>query len=56
MSYGLVICSKCGREVHQDRVRGWFHCEDNTPRCDGASAAYPGSPGEIVGKCCGRDG
>ncbi len=57
MSYGLVICSVCKREVHQTSPgsNGWTHCEDSTPRCPGAVSAYPASDEEIVGKYCGRD-
>ena len=56
MSYGLVVCSKCSREVHQDWPhQGWRHCEDKTPRCDGASSIYPRSRADIVGRFCGRD-
>lgn len=64
MSYGLVICSECKREVHQKRRPypvddskpfEWFHCEDQTPRCKGASGSFPRSKDEIAGKFCGRD-
>jgi hypothetical protein len=61
MSTGVVVCSVCRREVHQDGphaasgVSTWRHCEDKTPRCDGASSAYP-KAGEPVGKWCGIDG
>jgi len=69
MSSGLVICSVCKREVHQDgpasthttitgapyTLHGWQHCEDKTPRCDGASSIWPMDRFEIVGKFCGRD-
>lgn len=70
MSYGLVICGACKREVHQDgpselvphtfgngssEVTTWRHCEDKTPRCAGASSKYPESTVEIVGPFCGRD-
>lgn len=44
MSYGIVICSVCSRELHQGGNReianGWRHCEGNTPKCEGASAEY----------------
>lgn len=74
MSAGLVICSNCSREVHQDGPRqhnamrckcphdtgwcpaGWRHCEDKTPRCEGASSAYPKQKDYIVGGYCGADG
>lgn len=56
MSYGLVICSVCKREVHQDGPnQTWRHCEDKTPRCAGAVSAYPQTTNEIRGKWCGRD-
>lgn len=56
MSYGIVICSVCKSEVHQDgENHGWRHCEDKTPRCEGGSSGYPQSLSEIVGKWCGRD-
>lgn len=42
MSYGLVICSLCKREVHQDdENRSWQHCDDQTPLCVGAQGVYP---------------
>ena len=57
MSWGLVICSKCKREVHQDGPgKTWRHCEDKTPRCEGASSDYPTSQAEIVGRACYMDG
>lgn len=50
------MCSKCQREVHQSGPsNGWEHCEDQTPRCEGAASVYPSSPGEIKGKWCGVD-
>lgn len=61
MSTGLVICSVCKREVHQDapfkqgEPRGWRHCEDKTPRCAGATSDYPLSAAEIRGRWCGSD-
>jgi len=56
MSTGMVICSKCLREVHQDLVdHTWYHCEDATPRCDGADSVYP-LMGHVKGYWCGRDG
>jgi hypothetical protein len=59
MSYGLVICSACKREVHQsgDRniQRGWQHCEDKTPLCSEATTAYPRAKDEIAGAYCGMD-
>lgn len=57
MSIGLVICSICYREVHQDGPNHtWTHCEDKSPRCDGASSIYPKNRAEIKGKFCGCDG
>lgn len=35
---------------------GWTHCEDQTPRCAGASSRYPTSRAEIVGPFCACDG
>jgi hypothetical protein len=61
MSSGIVVCSKCNREVHQDGdmlltgSRGWRHCEDKTARCPGASSVYPNSVRDIKGPYCGRD-
>lgn len=60
MSTGMVICSKCQREVHQDgdpRLRrGWRHCEDGSPICDLATAAYPMSAEDVRGSYCCADG
>lgn len=56
MSTGLVICSTCKREVHQDgENQTWRHCEDKSSRCAGAKSIYPSSKAEIVGKFCGGD-
>lgn len=56
MSTGLVICSLCNHEVHQDGPNhSWRHCDDKTPICEGAKAIYPNTSDEIVGKWCGRD-
>lgn len=56
MSYGLVVCSYCNREIHQDGPdHTWRHCEDKTPRCIGAAGRYPATAGEIVGTWCGAD-
>ena len=67
MSTGIVICSVCSREVHQDGPREWHgksdpngtatwrHCEDKTPVCSGAAIAYPESTAQIVGRWCGCD-
>jgi hypothetical protein len=61
MSTGLVICSTCRREVHQDSRRsplekGWYHCDDGTPRCAGAHSAYPQTADEVRGPACCADG
>jgi hypothetical protein len=53
MSYGVVMCSKCNREVHQGN--GWYHCEDHEDICVGGQAVYPKSPDELKGKWCGTD-
>ena len=50
MNYGIVICSKCNREVHQhwtsDDIAvtfdGWYHCEDKSSLCQGATMIYLG--------------
>ena len=56
MSYGLVICGYCKREIHQDGPNNsWRHCEDKTPKCLGAPGIHPKSTSEIVGKWCGAD-
>jgi hypothetical protein len=62
VSYGLVICNQCKREVHQDGSptlpngpNTWRHCEDKTPRCVGAVSIYPSARADIAGKWCGRD-
>ncbi len=64
MSTGLVICTKCRREVHQDGPpmaddptgrRTWRHCDRGTALCLGASTRFPTGAGEIVGKWCGLD-
>lgn len=72
MSTGLVVCSECKREVHQNGPRNhgarcrcptdagwcpstWLHCDDQTPRCAGASAVFPAQRNEIVGAYCGLD-
>lgn len=67
MSTGLVVCSVCNREVHQDgppkypdkpagfREPTWTHCEDKTPMCDEAKGVYPYNKNIIVGPYCGRD-
>lgn len=66
MSSGLVICSKCGKEVHQDGPRNketgrneWRHClrfHGGTPICALAAADYPRKRGDIVGLYCQADG
>ncbi len=65
MSSGLVVCSKCLREVHQgDREKfppkGWYHCfgkrlAADSPMCEGATAVYPPSLDKISGPYCGAD-
>lgn len=58
MSTGMVICSICGKEVHQwgDREvsRGWVHCETREPIC--GSAIYPKARADVKGKACEADG
>lgn len=66
MSAGLVVCSACRREVHQNgpykypekppgfRESTWQHCEDQTPICIGASAPYADRH-EVKGKACFAD-
>jgi hypothetical protein len=58
MSSGLVICSKCRRELHQDGIpsqeHGWRHCEDKTPRCAGAHTDYA-TPDQVKGVACLAD-
>lgn len=58
MSYGIVICSECKREVHQGSWmvdRAWVHCDDSTVICQSATAVYPKSKAEIKGHYCGKD-
>lgn len=63
MSWGVVACSVCRREVHQNgpedpktRTHGWTHCEDGTPRCEGSVSAYLSQlSGEPVGRFCNID-
>ena len=56
MSSGLVICSICKREVHQEGAdHGWIHCQDQTPRCTLADSIYPDDYSQIVGPYCGKD-
>lgn len=59
MSYGLVMCSECKREVHQTREADdelvWKHCEDGTVMCYDGSAVYPQDRSEVKGRVCGRD-
>jgi len=56
MSFGIVICGVCKREVHQDgENQSWRHCEDKTARCEGAYSTCPNDLEEIVGEWCGRD-
>lgn len=62
MSQGIVGCSLCGRELHQDGDkepphgrRSWRHCEDKTPICPKAIAIYVHGD-KLRGKYCGKDG
>ena len=55
MSYGMVICSACKREVHQAGDKSWFHCDDKTARCQTAVSIFPNDASEIIGKYCGSD-
>ena len=44
MSTGLVVCSICHREVHQDGPEhSWTHFNDQSPRCEGAEILYAAS-------------
>lgn len=55
MSAGLVMCSACHREVHQRMfTHEWYHCEDGTPRCKGATSVYA-TREQIVGRACFAD-
>jgi hypothetical protein len=65
MSTGLVICSKCKKEVHQDgphHANGrseWRHCSRFhgwTPICKGAEPMYPHARVQINGLFCQADG
>ena len=63
MSTGLVICSVCGREVHQwgdkREMNGWEHCGASgptTPMCEKASAVYSWRRADVVGEACEADG
>ncbi len=60
MSTGLVICSVCRKEVHQDGPKhAWRHCsrfQGWTPICEGATAVYPKRRSDIVGMFCQADG
>lgn len=61
MSSGIVICSVCSGEVHQDGPRSdgpraWRHCHAKTALCPDATVIYPTSTAAIVGPWCGRDG
>lgn len=59
MSYGVVVCSHCHREVHQARDREqrlyWYHCQDRTRLCQDAQAAHAKSKSLIVGPACMAD-
>jgi hypothetical protein len=60
MSTGLVICSVCHKEVHQDGPQHtWRHCSrfhDWTPICEGGHPIYPVVRQDIVGLFCQADG
>jgi hypothetical protein len=54
MSYGVLMCSKCKREIHQDGPnRSWQHCPDKTPICQDADKVYVDGNG--IGVFCNRD-
>ncbi len=62
MSYGLVICSFCKREVHQDGTKdattgrhAWKHCNTGSWICHDAKAIHPQSRDEIMAEFCGAD-
>jgi hypothetical protein len=60
MSWGIVACSKCRREMHQngpvvDDVATWLHCEDQSPACEGGRFC-PEYEDEVRGKFCQIDG
>lgn len=59
MSYGIAVCSKCRREIHQTGTAmdkwAWTHCEDGTDQCPHGKRDYAAA-GEPLGKWCGRDG
>ena len=57
MSYGLLICSECHKEVHRGVTRGirYYHCEDMSNMCTGATAIYPDKKEDIQGPYCGND-
>ena len=56
MSYGIMMCGICQREIHQDDSdHTWRHCMDKTRICDGASKEFAGD-GEGRGVFCGKDG
>ena len=60
MSSGLVICSVCHVEVHQDGpTHTWRHCSrfhNWTPLCEGGKAMYPDTREQISGLFCQADG
>ena len=55
MSTGIIICSICHRELHQQSDRSWYHCEDATPECKPGQHEYAGKLSRIKGKWCGAD-
>jgi hypothetical protein len=59
MSFGLVVCSVCKREVHQDRDNDknlyWYHCDTKSRICHEGYPDYPRRKDDIKGDFCGRD-
>ena len=63
MSTGLVICSACGREVHQngpsDIRKGWRHCRfsgEQSSLCTHGEVVYPRFAEDVKGWACQMDG
>lgn len=65
MSSGVVMCSKCKKEVHQNGLKdvnnctAWTHCsgtwlKPGTPICEGAKVVFA-ALGELKGDWCGAD-
>lgn len=55
MGFGIVICDKCRRELHQNSYRVWIHCNDESIICKSATAVYCDDTRLIVGQWCGKD-